>query len=148
MANKSGVGEEAELRKSHARMKISVIIVQSSLALCMLQLDRFKIELLTREYLRAHTPAIGAKDPAILRMIFPEAGHALHIGGDHAEEKLRAFSRGTLAEIIPMALNGVLINFSNFADGKMKARYVSRVLFACFEGCRIENGSCCMKFAH
>jgi hypothetical protein len=73
VANKSGVGEEAELRKLHPRMKISVIIVQSSLALCMLKLDGFKIELFTGYYLRAHTPAIGAKDPAILRMIFPEA---------------------------------------------------------------------------
>jgi hypothetical protein len=114
----------------------------------MLKFDGFKIELFTGYYLRAHTPAIGAKDPAILRMIFPEAGHALHIGGDYAEVKLRAFSRGTLAEVIPMALNGVLINFRNFADGKMKARYVSRVLFACFEGCLVENGTCCMKFVH
>jgi hypothetical protein len=47
VANKSGVGEEAELRKLHPRMKNRVIIVQTSLALCRLQLDRFKIELLT-----------------------------------------------------------------------------------------------------
>jgi hypothetical protein len=148
VANKSGVGEEAELRKLHPRMKISVIIVQTSLALCMLKLDRFKIELFTRYYLRAHTPAIGAKDLAILRMIFPKAGHALHFSRDHVEVKLRALGRSTLAEIIPMALNGVLINFSNFANCKTKPGYVGSVLLACFEDCRVENGSCCMKFAH
>jgi hypothetical protein len=39
VANRSGVGEEAELRKLHPRMKVSVMIVQNSLALCMFQLD-------------------------------------------------------------------------------------------------------------
>jgi hypothetical protein len=39
VANRSGVGEEPELRKLHPRMKVTVMIVQSSLALCMLQLD-------------------------------------------------------------------------------------------------------------
>lgn len=47
VANRSGVGEEAELRKLHPRIKVTVIIVHSSLPLFMLQLDRFKIELLT-----------------------------------------------------------------------------------------------------
>ena len=132
VANKSGVGEAAALRKLHPRMKISVIIVQSSLALYMPKLDRFKIELFTRYYLRAHTPAIGAKDLAILRMIFPEAGHALHLGRDYAEVKLRAFGRSTFAKVIPMALNAVLINFSNFAHCKMKPGDAGSVLLACF----------------
>jgi hypothetical protein len=147
VANKSGVGEVA-LRKLHPRMKISVIIVQRSLALYMPKLDRFKIELFTRYYFRSHTPAIGAKDLAILRMIFPEAGHALHLGRDYAEVKLGAFGRSTFAKVIPMALNAVLINFSNFAHCKMKPGYAGSVLRACFQDCRVENGSCRMKFAH
>ena len=47
VANRSGVGLEAELRKLHPRMKATVMIIHSSLALFMFQLDRFKIELLT-----------------------------------------------------------------------------------------------------
>lgn len=39
VANRSGVGAEAELRKLHPRMKVTVIIVHSSLALFMFQLD-------------------------------------------------------------------------------------------------------------
>ena len=47
VANRSGVGEEAELRKLHPRIKVTVMIVHNSLPLFMFQLDRFKIELLT-----------------------------------------------------------------------------------------------------
>ena len=39
VANRPGVGVEAELKKLHPRMKISVMIVHSSLALFMIQLD-------------------------------------------------------------------------------------------------------------
>ena len=39
VANRSGVEAEAELRKLHPRMKINVMIVHSSLALFMFQLD-------------------------------------------------------------------------------------------------------------
>ena len=39
VANKSGVGEEAELRKLHPRMRATVMIVHSSLALFIFQLD-------------------------------------------------------------------------------------------------------------
>ena len=39
VANRSGVGLEAELRKLHPRMKVTVIIVHRSLALLMFQLD-------------------------------------------------------------------------------------------------------------
>jgi hypothetical protein len=39
VANRSGVGAEAELRKLHPRMKAIVMIVHSSLALLMFQLD-------------------------------------------------------------------------------------------------------------
>jgi hypothetical protein len=39
VANRSGVGVEAELRKLHPRIKIRVIIVQYSLALFVVQLD-------------------------------------------------------------------------------------------------------------
>ncbi len=39
VANRSGVGAEAELRKLHPRMKVTVMIVHSSLALFMFQLD-------------------------------------------------------------------------------------------------------------
>ena len=46
VANRSGVGAEAELRKLHPRMRVTVMIVHSSLALFMFQIDRFKIELL------------------------------------------------------------------------------------------------------
>ena len=46
VANKSSVGLEAELRKLHPRMKVTVRIIHSGLALFMFQLDQFKIELL------------------------------------------------------------------------------------------------------
>jgi hypothetical protein len=39
VANRSGVGVEAEPRRLHPRMKISVIIDQSSLALFVVQFD-------------------------------------------------------------------------------------------------------------
>ena len=81
-------------------------------------------------------------------MIFSETGHTLHFSGDYAEVKLRALGRSTLAEVIPMAPNCVLINFSNFANGEMKPGYTGSVLLARFEDRPVENGSCCMKFAH
>jgi len=39
VVNRSGVGLEAELRKLHPRIKLSVMIVHSSLDLFMIQLD-------------------------------------------------------------------------------------------------------------
>ena len=39
VANRSGVEAEAELRKLHPRMKVNVMIVHSSLALFMFQLN-------------------------------------------------------------------------------------------------------------
>ena len=39
VANRSGVGVEAELRKLHPRMKLSVMIIHSNLDLFTIQLD-------------------------------------------------------------------------------------------------------------
>ena len=68
-------------------------------------------------------------------MVFSETGHTLHFCSDYKEVKLCAFGRGTFAEVVPVALNGILIKFSNFANGKMKFYYVCCVTFARFEDC-------------
>jgi hypothetical protein len=137
VANRSGVGEEAEWRKLHPRIKVTVMTVHSSLPLFMLQLDRFKIELLTWQYFCAHAPTIRTKDFAILWMIFSETGHTLHFSSDYMEVQLCTFGRRPFAEVIPIALNGILIKVSDLANGEVKLCYPRFIVIACFEDCLI-----------
>jgi len=81
-------------------------------------------------------------------MVLSETGHTLHFSSDYTEVKLCAFGRSTLAEVVPMALNDILIKFSNLANGKMKLYYVCCVIFARFEDRLIENGFHYIEFAH
>ena len=113
VANRSGVGVETGLKSLHPSIKTSRITIHRNLVLFIIRLDRFKIEFLPCEYFRAHTPATGTKDFPILRMIFLEAGHALHFSSDPTKMKLRAFGECTFAQLFPIFLNRVMIEFRN-----------------------------------
>ena len=64
---------------------------------------------------------------SIQRMIFHKAGHTLNFCINKTKMKLRLFRRCSFAKLLPVFLNGILIEFSNFANGKMNGPDALRV---------------------
>jgi len=81
-------------------------------------------------------------------MIFVEAGHALHFGIYKTKMKSRLFRRRAFAEVIPMCLNGVLIEFRDFTHNNVQASNAVCIRLARLEERLIEYGFCGVKFAH
>ena len=63
------------------------------------------------------------------------------------ELQLCTFGRCTFAQVIPITLNGILIEVSDLTDGEVKLCYTRSIIVACFENGLIENGFRSMKFA-
>ena len=120
MANRSEVGVEAG--RLHPEIKVRMRGVKRNFVLFMVGLDGFKITLLARQNLRAETPAIRAEDFFIGGTIFREARHTLRLGRYKTEAQLRLFRKCALAQFFPMPLNGILIEFREFAEGEANLR--------------------------
>ncbi len=71
-----------------------------------------------------------AVDLSIYRMIFPETSHALDLCLNQTKMKLRSFHRSSLAEFTPMFLDGILIEFGEFAESQVKGADMFRIQLA------------------
>ena len=116
VANKSGVGAEADMLQPAVKAQINNV----KMNFVLFSLNRFKETLLTSQNLCANTATIGTRYLFVDRVIFLKASHTLHFSSYKTEAQLRVFRRCALAEFSPMSLNGSQVNFGDFTDGNVK----------------------------
>ena len=117
MANKSTAGVEAGRLHPAIRAKTSKV---NRIFLIIVGFNGFKKALLTCQNFCAKTPAIRTYDFFLQRVIFPEAGHALHFCGYKTEAQLRMFRGCSFAELTPFSLKRSGGKFGEFAKGNAK----------------------------
>ena len=117
VANRSTAGVEAG--RLHPAISVKRSNVKMNFVLFIFSFNGFKVALLACQNFGADAPAIGAGYFFINRVIFLEASHALHFGRYKTEVKLRMFRKCAFAQYSPMSVNGGLVKFGDFAEGKM-----------------------------
>src|SRR6266508_4303550 len=85
---------------------------------------------------------------SIDRHIFPKAGHALNLCFNKTKMEVCSFRRRAFTDFLPVSLNGSLIEFSDFANGKMNSPNAFCIRLVCFEKRFRQNGLDCLEFAH
>ena len=145
MPNRSTAG--VETGRLHPAIRAKVSEIKRSL-LVFVGLNRFKKAFLTSQNFCTNAPAVGAQDFFLKRMIFPEAGHALHLCGYKTEVQLRMFRMCVFFELIPMSLEGGRVQFGQFAKGNMKTSAPLILIFLNLVKYLIKNGLNNLQFAH
>ena len=121
VANRSGVGVEAG--RLHPRMTNRMMNVKKRVRLFVFQFDRFKVELLACQNFCTITSAIGTVDLFIEGMIFLETSHALHLCFYKTEVKPGLFRKCTLAECIPVLLDGCISKIGDLTQNQIHILY-------------------------
>ena len=87
-------------------------------------------------------------DVSVFGMIFFETCHALRLGNYRTEVNLRMFQRGVFAQVSPVPLNYVSIEFGHFANRKADSSNANRIGSLHLLDRLIEHCFCRLLFTH